>query len=161
MNRRNFLSLGVVVPSVAALAACNKETLIQHAEAAVDRLLPQLKATLEPNRPLIVASFVNVDDLEASSTFGRTMAELVSSVLAQRGIAVADVRLRNALAARPTGELTLSREAAALAKVHNAQAVLAGTYAVLTPNVVASLKVIRIGDNRVLAATDAELRHEV
>lgn len=161
MNRRNFLSLGAAVPALAALAACNQETLLQHAEAAVDRLLPQLKANLDPNRPLIVASFVNVDDLESSSTFGRTMAELMSSALAQRGVIVADVRLRNALAPRPTGELMLSREAAALGKVHNAQAVLAGTYAVLSPNVVASVKVIRIGDNRVLAATDAELRHEV
>src|ERR1700712_4314586 len=100
MNRRNFLSFGVILPAVAALSACkpgSPESLSQYADDAVSHLLSQLEGNLDPTRPLIVASFVNLDCLESSSTFGRTAAELMSAALAQRGVNVADVRLRNAL----------------------------------------------------------------
>ena len=152
--------MGAVVPAVVGLTACKPETVLGHAQALVDRLIPQLKDNLDPARPVIVSSFVNVDDLETSSTFGRSMSELVGSLLAQKGIAVADVRLRNALVNRPGGELALSREAAALSSVHNAQAVVVGTYAIMSPKVYASVKVVRVADNRILAASEAELRHE-
>lgn len=163
MNRRNFLSLSAIVPAVAALSACkpgSPESLSQYADDAVSHLLSQLEGNLDPKAPVLVATFVNIDDLESSSTFGRTAAELMSAALAQRGVNVADVRLRNALVTRPTGELMLTREAANLAKVHNAQAVLVGTYAVLADSrVVVTAKVIRIADNRVLAATSTEMTY--
>ncbi len=152
--------MGAAVPAAAGLTACKPETVLEHAQAMVDRLVPQLQANLEPGRPVIISSFVNVDDLEASSTFGRSMSELVGNLLAQKGIAVADVRLRSALANRPGGELALSREAAALSKVHNAQAIVVGTYSIMSPKVYASVKVVRVADNRILASSEAELRHE-
>lgn len=160
MNRRNFLSLGALVPATALLVGCDPETLQDYAQLAVDRLLPQLKANFDATKPLVVAPLVNVDDLEASSTFGRTFAEMVSPRLAQAGVRIADVRIRNPLVYRPNGELVLSREAAAAGRTYDAQGVLVGTYSVMRPRVYANLKAIRIADNLVLAATDAELRYE-
>lgn len=160
MNRRNFLSLGALVPATALLVGCNPETLQDYAQIAVDQLLPQLKANFDPAKLLIVAPLVNVDDLEASSTFGRTFAEMVGARLAQAGVRISDVRIRNPLVYRPTGELVLTREASTIGRTHDAQAVLVGTYSVMRPRVYASLKAIRVSDNLVLAATDAELRYE-
>jgi TolB-like protein len=44
--------------------------------------------------PMLVASFVNRDDLEQTSPLGRTLSEQIGSRLAQHGYPIADVRLR-------------------------------------------------------------------
>lgn len=160
MKRRDFLSFGALAPAAALLSGCEPETLQEHAQAVVDQLHSQLKSSIDPSKPLIVASFVNVDDLASSSTFGHTMAEMVSTRLAQAGVLIADVRVRAPLVHRAGGELALSREAVAASRAYDAQAVLVGTYAVMPPRVYASIKVIRATDNIVLAATDTELRYE-
>lgn len=157
MNRRNFISIAALAPTAGLLTACKPETLAGHAQAVVDKLLPQLQASLEPGLPILVAPFYNLDDLQ-TSTFGRAMAELVGNLLTQRGLKVADARLQAPAAA--SGGVSLTAETVSAARQHRAQAVIVGTYSVMKPVVYASVKAIRTRDNQVIAATDTELRYE-
>ncbi|MBG6083008.1 FlgO family outer membrane protein [Rubrivivax gelatinosus] len=159
MNRRTFLSVASLAPTVGLLSACEPETLFDHAQAVVDKLLPQLQASLEADRPILVAPFHNLDDLQ-TSTFGRAMAELVGNLLAQRGLIVADARLHVPAAAQNGASIALTGDTLAAAAGNRAQAVIVGAYSVMSPLVYASVKCIRTRDNQIIAATDVELRYE-
>ncbi|HEX6866813.1 MAG TPA: FlgO family outer membrane protein [Caulobacteraceae bacterium] len=120
----------------------------------VDRVL-DTAAGLSPGKPIIVATTVDVDDLEASSTFGRLASQLISSRLSQRGYMVRDVTYTGAVTVTPeTGEMVLSREAAKLAAESDAQAVVAGAYAVGGEKIYLNIRLLRAVDGRVMSAAD-------
>lgn len=110
---------------------------------------------LAPNKPIVVATTVDGDNLNASSTFGRLTSQLVSSRLSQRGYLVRDVTYTGALVITPeTGEMVLSREAVRLAAANNAQAVVAASYALGGENIYLNLRLLRADDGRVLSTAD-------
>jgi TolB-like protein len=121
------------------------------ADRVIDTASPQLSRA----KPIIVATAVNVDDLDDSSTFGRLASQLVSSRLSQRGYLVRDVTYTGALTVTPeTGEMVLSREAHKLAAEADAQAVVAGAYAVGGEKIYLNIRLLGAVDGRVLSATD-------
>jgi len=123
----------------------------QGADRVIDTASPQLSR----GKPIIVATAVNVDDLDDSSTFGRLASQLVSSRLSQRGYLVRDVTYTGALSITPeTGEMVLSREAHKLAAEADAQAVVAGAYAVGGEKIYLNIRLLGAVDGRVLSATD-------
>ena len=75
---------------------------------AVDRLLET--AALDPRRSVLVATLVNVDRLQESSRLGRIFSEQIAGRLVQRGVPVAELRLREQLVLHPgQGELLQGR----------------------------------------------------
>lgn len=101
--------------------------------------------------PIIAASFVDIDNLQRSSTFGRISAELFASELSRAGLAVREVKMRDSLFIEENvGELILSREVRRLVSVHDARAILLGTYAVGQREVYISTRVVRASDALVL-----------
>jgi len=124
---------------------------------AADQIIdgPASNASMALNRPIVVATSVNVDDLGESSTFGRLASQLVASRLAQRGYLVRDVTYTRVLSVTPeTGEMVLSREASKLAAQYDAQAVVAGAYAVGGEKIYLNLRLLSASDGRVLSAVD-------
>jgi len=112
--------------------------------------------------PLLVATVVDIDQLERSSTLGRLISEHVASRLAQKGYIVTELKMRDPVYMRtPEGELMLSREVREISAKHGAQAVAVGTYASDTSGrngvVFVSLKLVRPGDNTILGASDYAL----
>jgi hypothetical protein len=106
-------------------------------------------------KPIIVATSVDVDDLTESSTFGRLASQLVASRLSQRGYLVRDVTYTQALTVTPeTGEMALSREAAKLARDEDAQAVIAGAYAVGGEKIYLNLRMLAAADGRLMSSVD-------
>ena len=88
------------------------------------------KGVLSKSRPILITSFVNIDNLKASSTFGRITSEQVSSRFSQVGYSVVELKLRNSVFIKEeSGEFILSRALKSLSTSHDAQAVLTGTYA--------------------------------
>ena len=69
-------------------------SLVDVSYAIVEKLEGNLKAPISPNDTIIVASFVDVNNLTVSSPFGRIMAEQVGSRLAQKGYKVIELKLR-------------------------------------------------------------------
>lgn len=130
--------------------------LVEANYRAADVLLQT--APLDLALPVLVATVVQVDRLGESSRLGRLITEHVAGRLAQRGVRVTELKLRETLAMRPSqGELLLSREARDVTQAQTAQAVVVGTYAVSSGSVFVSLKLVNPLGNTVLAACDYAL----
>lgn len=123
--------------------------------AAVDQLLAGLRLPLDTSTPLLVATLVNIDQLNESSRLGRLISEQASARLTRTGHTVIEVKLRGNLFVREgTGELLLSRELKDITTQHHAQAVLVGTYAIANQYVYINLKVVGVHSNTLLSAHD-------
>jgi hypothetical protein len=110
---------------------------------------------LAKDRPIVVATMVSIDDFNKSSTFGRLASQLISNRLAQRGYVVKDVTYMRALTLLPgTGELVLSRDASRLSASVNAQAVVAGTYAVAGREIYLNIRFLKPDDGQILSSAD-------
>ncbi len=120
------------------------------AQAAADRA-----GVLTKDRPIVVATIVSIDDYNKSSTFGRLASQLISNRLSQRGYLVKDVTYMRALSVKPgTGELVLSEDASKLSTTVNAQAVVAGTYAVAGREIYLNIRLLKPDDGEILSSAD-------
>lgn len=121
---------------------------------AVDNLLERSQITIDRNNPLLIATVVNVSDLDQSSSLGRLMTEQISGRVVQLGYQVVEPKLRNNMAIRGSGELILSRDADLLKKSFTAQAVVSGTYAAGHEAVHVNLKLLELNSGRLLSSAD-------
>ncbi|MBL8481268.1 MAG: hypothetical protein JNJ60_03665 [Rhodocyclaceae bacterium] len=161
--RKLALSLALVL-GIAACATTQEEPSYQSVAnsefvaanyLAADMLIARLDARIRSDQPLIAATVVNIDALEHSSTLGRVVSEQVAGRFAQRGYRIVEMKFRNSVYMKRTeGELVLTRELNEVARSHNAQAVVLGTYAHDTKAVYLNLKVVQPGSNVVLAVYD-------
>ena len=128
---------------------------------AADALALQLRGKLLDDKPLIMATLVNIDALEQTSMLGRLVSEQLSTRLAQGGMKMLEMKLRNSVyLKRGQGELMLTREIGDVASTHNAQAVVVGSYAETREAVFINVKVIQPTTNLVLAGHDYVLAKE-
>ncbi|HIJ83028.1 MAG: hypothetical protein HW380_1524 [Magnetococcales bacterium] len=147
------------------LAGCAIESyrpsLIEFTYPAADQLvfnlgrgIDQQLNPLRMDRPLLVASFVELDRLEKTSTFGRLVAEQMASRLTQKGFSLIELKLREQLYIQSgAGEFALSRELQKISRERDAQALLVGTYSQVNDFVYVSAKIVR-SDGHVYAAHD-------
>ena len=128
---------------------------------AADALLLQLNGKLSADKPLIMATIVNIDALEQTTTLGRLVSEQLSTRLSQGGLNMVEMKLRNNVyLKRNQGELMLTREIGEVATAHNAQAIVVGSYAETSDMVFINVKVIQPNTNFVLAGKDYVLAKE-
>jgi TolB-like protein len=122
---------------------------------AADNIGAQLKGKLLDDKPIIMATVVNIDALEQTSMLGRLVSEQISTRLAQGGLKMLEMKLRNSVyLKRNQGELMLTREIGDVAHTHNAQAVVVGSYAETRDTIFINIKVIQPTTNVVLAGHD-------
>lgn len=125
---------------------------------AADFLLAGLPSAVGRTQPLIIATVVNIDNLDQSSTLGRLTSEHLSARFTQAGFRMIELKYRNSVyVKRSQGELMLTREINELAQSHDAQAVIIGTYGQSNDFVFINLKVIQPATNIVLAVHDYAL----
>ncbi len=182
--RKKFFSLPVAAVAVAAflLGGCNSvsqtraEPTYDDASAsqntfmatnynAVGELMRRFQGVSATSNhgtgsggPFIVATLVNIDKLDQSSTLGRLISEQVSSRLVQLGYGAVELKIRNSVFMKQNeGEFMLTREIQDVANAHNAQAVIIGTYAESADFVYVSLKVVNPANSYILAAYDYAL----
>jgi TolB-like protein len=128
---------------------------------AADTLLTQLSGRLLAEKPLIMATVVNIDSLDQTSTLGRLISEQISTRLSQGGLKMVEMKLRNNVyLKRNQGELMLTREIGEVAQTHNAQAVVVGSYAETSDMVFINIKVVQPHNNFVIAGHDYVLAKE-
>lgn len=155
------LSAGCATDGVRAeptYEAASRNELVSTNYRAADALLSQLRNQQEVTGPTLVATLVNIDALDRSSTLGRLVSEQVAARFAQQGRAMIELKLRHTMYMRRTeGELALTREIAEVARQHNARAILLGSYGLSGDMVFVNLKVVQPGNNLVLAAYDYAL----
>lgn len=122
---------------------------------AIDQLVLHVRASLPADAPVIVATVVDINAFDKSSTFGRVISEHVLGRFSQSGYAVIELKVRNQVyMKRNDGEFLLTREVRDLARSHNAQALVVGTYAEASDRIFVSLKVIEAEGSRIIGAVD-------
>lgn len=142
----------------AASAARSSEALVGASYKAGDALLAQLAGKLAPDQPLLMATIVNIDALDQSSTLGRLVSEQIATRMVQGGVRMVEMKLRNNVYfKRDQGELMLTREIGQVAQTHHAQAIVVGSYAESRDVVFINIKVIQPNTNHVLAGYDFAL----
>jgi len=83
----------------------------------------------QPEQPILITTLVNNDNLEDTSSFGRSFQNNITAGFASRGYAVKEIKLRrNLLVEKYKGEFMLTRDLQELADKQRAQAVVVGTY---------------------------------
>lgn len=108
--------------------------------------------------PIGVTTFVNIDDLYASSTFGRMVGEQLMSELAMKGFDVVELRQSDALQFLDTsGEFALSRDVRAVRPHRNLAAVVVGTYVVSPERVYVNARLIDPSTALILSAGSVEM----
>ncbi len=109
--------------------------------------------------PILAASFVNIDNLDQSSTLGRTISEQIASRLAQQGFKIVESKLRQGsiFVQKGKGEFLLSRDILNLSTNQGAQGVLVGTYAVSENFIFISVRIVGTEDSSVITGYDYEL----
>jgi len=132
--------------------------LITASYRATDALIAVGRPHLDPDKPIIVATIVDIDDLERSSTLGRHLSESVSARFTQNQYQMIEMKFQNSVyMKRDEGELMLTRQVREIASAHRAQAVVVGTYSRANTTVLVNLKVVRPESNIVIAAYDYSL----
>lgn len=131
-----------------------RSSFVTASYAAADVLIEQFRSR-RTDGPLIVATVVNIDALEQSSTLGRLISEQMSARFAQAGFTMIEMKFRNNVyMKRSEGELLLTREISEVARSHSAQAVIVGTYGVSNESVFVNIKIVAPGSNAILAVHD-------
>jgi TolB-like protein len=122
---------------------------------AAEYLIGKSPKDMFKNSPLLVASFVNVDNLNESSTFGRMISEQISSRFKQLGCTAIEMKLRTTIFIKEgSGEFLLSRELSDISTKYNAQAVVVGTYASASDRVYLTVRIVNAADSTILASYD-------
>lgn len=108
---------------------------------------------------LIVASFVDVNNLEESSPFGRMISEHIASRLCQNGFNVKEIKLRkkSIFLDKGNGEFLLSRDVKDVGIKYDVTYFIAGTYAQDDNNVYVSARAISPEDNLIASSCDVYL----
>ena len=114
--------------------------------------------SLNSDSPFIIASFVDVNQMDQSSAFGRIISEQFASRFSQKGYYVVELKLRKDIFIKEKeGEFMLSRKIKEITRNHNAQAIIVGTYAVGENNVYITTRMIDPPTNRVISSYDYRL----
>lgn len=135
-----------------------KAYIVDASYSAADGLITGAGRTLARRKPLIAATFVNVDDLEKAASFGRTVSRQVASRFTQRGWLIIEMLFRqNVFIKKNSGEFALSQELRDISSQHDAQAVIVGTYSIGRDTVYITARLIRASDSIILASVDYTL----
>jgi TolB-like protein len=160
-----FLRTLVALAAVTALAACQNngykqvkdDDIIEIVEDSASQLMSDAETVSESDR-LIVMSFANVDDLSMSSRFGRIIGQQYAAEVSDDGYRVVEILMSDRVTIeKMQGEFVLSRDVTTIGEMHNADAVIVGTYAMGVEHVYVTAKIVRTSDAVVLAADSFEL----
>lgn len=122
---------------------------------AAEYLIKKLPKEMFRDAPILVANFVNLDDLKESATFGKVVSEQISSRFKQHGYTIIEMKLRAEIFIKEdSGEFSLSRELSEISTKHSAQAVVVGSYAAAADRVYLTARIVNVTDSTILASYD-------
>lgn len=122
-------------------------------------ILDQLRSREVLNQPIIVTTFVNLNNLGKSSVFGRAVAEKLLTELHQTGFMVSEIRKgKDVFLREDLGELILTRDARETMGKTHARAVLAGTYVATSDSVIVNARLIDLQTPLILSSCSYTLK---
>ncbi|VAX18259.1 hypothetical protein MNBD_NITROSPINAE04-561 [hydrothermal vent metagenome] len=114
------------------------------------------------NKTIAVTTFVELDNLEKTSSFGRYVSEQLSAELFKLGFSVRELRQRVDIdIIRTKGELILSRRSEKLMKKFQVDSVIAGSYTVVGQKVTLNVRLLSLDTSRLISVGRivADLKH--
>lgn len=137
-------------PAIAHMIEANQE--------AADAIIEGASGNLDLQKPIVAVSFVNIDNLEQSSSFGRIVSKQIAARFTQHRLSIIEMLVRKDIFVKQNrGEFLLSRNLRNLTIEYDAQAVIAGVYAIGRKTVYVTALLIRATDSVVLASKNYEL----
>ena len=137
-----------------AMSLEESEDLEEMSYDAIDTLLSQHPDSGALDR-LLVATVVDVNNVNGTTMLGRVLSEFISSRVTQCSIDVIHPTVRDDhLLIQSAGQFLLSRNVKSLEADYNAKTALVSTYAVAGDTVHVSMKLVSTVSNSTLAATD-------
>ena len=152
MNKIVFLLGLVFLGCVGSIGGANLiDTTYYHTQQLLDR-----KDILYPGDKVILASIVDINNLDKTTQFGRTITEEVAKEFIDKGYQVIDVRasLKGVVVKRRKGEFYITRDVENLARTVRANAIFYGTYSVGENYVYVNLKLINPKTHVILNSVD-------
>lgn len=111
-----------------------------------------------PSMPVVVTTFVDNNQLEQTSRFGRILQEHISSRLTQLGYTVKEIKLADTMSIEQgSGETMLSRDLSKLSGALDAQAILVGTISRAKRTLYISTRLVNPANSVVLSSDDYKL----
>jgi hypothetical protein len=154
-NRPEITVSGMNVPAPDTGYTDARELKLKVRELA-DQLVAEMRDHSLRGTVALPVSFVNLDDFDETSAFGRLIAEQLYFELNQRGYPVREYRLDKSVRMRQReGEFFLSRERGPVAP--KSSVVIVGTYSRSPRAVFVNARLVRPSDGRVLRAADMVL----
>lgn len=165
---KQFLFIAVIVMTCGFLAACdtalNRNYVAKNTYDATDKLVSEAGRAVSRRTPLLVTTITDIDYMETSNTFGRTISEQIASRLVQNGYNVVETKLRDSLNVKrgiespvEAGEYLTSRNVDVLKGEQQATAAVTGTYAIAGQQVIVTLKMLNTTNGKIISATDFSL----
>ena len=121
----------------------------------VEKIAQQLLATMHNKKinSIAITSFVDLDQLNKTTHFGRIMGESFFNALDKRGISVMDFRGQKSLSINADGEFFLSRNVKKLHSHIKDEYVLVGTYAKIEEGILINTRIIDNLSGKVVASS--------
>ena len=118
----------------------------------VRQLLKNPVDDVRDNYVVMVGTFVNMSQLYATSSLGRFVSEQMITELQKEGVEVVEVRKTpSIMMSSNDGVFGLSTDMDELSLVHNAQAIVLGTYTAVGGEIFINARLLRNSDNMVLS----------
>lgn len=167
MRRRTFLLVCFVSLLLGGCARCGpthtatnirESDLVEIGYLIIDELINNLSSNLNTEQCVLVACFVDVNNVQRSSNFGRMLPEHMVSRLAQNGYTVVEMKLRDSIYIKEgEGEFLLSRKIKDISSAHNAQAVVVGTYLLAPKNLYIAARIVQANGAKIISSCDLRL----
>ncbi|HEB71968.1 MAG TPA: hypothetical protein ENI77_05050 [Nitrospirae bacterium] len=161
-------NLAISALAMVALASCvvNGQYSASHkgkdlfgAAHMVSDIRDQLRHPEVVNQPVVVTTFVDLNNLNKSSIFGRVLAEEVLNELHQAGFTVSEIRKgKDIFIRQELGELILSRNAREVLGKSSARAILAGTYVATEKSIIINARLIDVDSPLILSSSSYTLK---
>lgn len=103
-------------------------------------------------KPIIISTFVNLDNLKEASSFGRLVAENLIHELQVRKWRVLDIRLVKEIIINGSGEFSLSRDIQKIRDTYEVGGIVTGTYTFTNDAIVINARVIDIDTGLVVSS---------
>ena len=112
----------------------------------------------QPEQPILITTLVNNDNLDDTSSFGRSFQNNIIAGFVKRGYAVKEVKLRrNLLVEERKGEFMLTRDLRELAAKQQAQAIVVGTYTLANRTMYLSVRLVSPHNQAIRGAYEDKL----
>jgi TolB-like protein len=135
----------IVIPKEKASSSELYFTINDAINALANQLSKNNSLTIKDTGTITVTTFVELEQLNKTSQFGRVVGESLFSELFVRGFNVSDFRGQNAITINGSGEFYITRNANMLQSEVSNTYVLVGTYSKIDQNIIINARIL---DNR-------------